>query len=394
MEARRRNGWAGLLIVAALCSLGAGHRTRNFIVTADDAGFAKQVAEAAEAYRRDLAIAWLGRELPPWPQPCDLKVNFHRDAFGATSFAFDGPYGERGIPFGWTMEVNGSAERILDSVLPHEITHTVLATHFGRRLPRWLDEGASSTCEHVSETSKQEHNLIVFLTQGRGIPFNRMFRMMEYPHDQRDMLALYAQGLSVVRFLLQYDNRAAFLEFTRLGLESEDWDGAVRQVYGFRDLSDLQVTWNRWVADGSPGFTPESELLAKYAPGLRAEALASAIAVNSANSMVPDPRSNVAAVPVAAPAAPDSSSWAQQAASTNAVNSGAALTVSRPSEPLGEDLTDSWYYRRGQGNSPTPISPSYRPEAGRGGEGTDPRTLAAPIRVIGPPVPPGGTLLR
>ncbi len=33
------------------------------------------------------------------------------------------------------MEVIGTPERILDSVLPHEVTHTILATYFGRPLP-------------------------------------------------------------------------------------------------------------------------------------------------------------------------------------------------------------------------------------------------------------------
>ena len=62
------------------------------------------------------------------------------------------------------MHIQGSRERILDSVLPHEITHTIFATHFGRPLPRWADEGACTTVEHVSEKAKQDNFLIQFLT--------------------------------------------------------------------------------------------------------------------------------------------------------------------------------------------------------------------------------------
>ena len=40
-----------------------------------------------------------------------------------------------------------TARRILDSVLPHEITHTIFATHFGQPLPRWADEGACTTVD-------------------------------------------------------------------------------------------------------------------------------------------------------------------------------------------------------------------------------------------------------
>jgi hypothetical protein len=162
------------LLAACLGSLGAGYRTENFIVTASSQQLAQQVAETAEDLRHDLAMDWLGHELPPWQDKCPITVNAgsHLGAGGVTQFMF-----QNGQPFGWTMSVQGSAERILDSVLPHEITHTVFATHFGRPLPRWADEGASTTVEHVVETSKQDRLLIEFLTTDRGIAFNNMFAM-------------------------------------------------------------------------------------------------------------------------------------------------------------------------------------------------------------------------
>ena len=56
--------------------------------------------------------------------------------------------------FGWDMKIQGSEERVLDSVLPHEVTHTIFASHFRQPLPRWADEGACTTVEHVSETQQ------------------------------------------------------------------------------------------------------------------------------------------------------------------------------------------------------------------------------------------------
>ena len=103
-------------------------------------------------------------------------VGPHLGAGGATTFTFI-----NGQPRDWHMEIQGSRERILDSVLPHEITHTIFATHFGRPLPRWADEGAATSVEHVSERTKQDQLLIQFLTSNRGIAFNHMFAMKEYP---------------------------------------------------------------------------------------------------------------------------------------------------------------------------------------------------------------------
>ena len=83
------------------------------------------------------------------------------------------------------MEVFGPHDRVLDSVIPHEVLHTVFASYFGCPLPKWADEGSCTTVEHASERRKQDHLLISFLNHvpSRGIAFNRMFMMTEYPAD-------------------------------------------------------------------------------------------------------------------------------------------------------------------------------------------------------------------
>lgn len=237
------------LSLAALLSLGASHRTQNFIVEASTADFAREVAEQAEQFRHDLAEDWLGSALPPWEEPCPIHVTdgAHLGAGGMTSFSF-----RHRRPFGWTMRIQGSRERILDSVLPHEITHTIFATHFGCPLPRWADEGACTTVESEPERQKQEQLLVRFLTSkpnSRGIAFNQMFAMRDYP---RDILPLYAQGHSVVRYLIAQGGRQKFVRYIGEGLETGDWTTATREHYGFESLSALQLTWLAWVGDGSP----------------------------------------------------------------------------------------------------------------------------------------------
>jgi hypothetical protein len=137
----------------------------------------------------------------------------------------------------------------MDSVLPHEITHTIFATHFGQPLPRWADEGACTTVEDSSEKSKQHHNLIRFLQTNRGIAFNKMFRMREYPPD---VLPLYAQGYSVTRYLIAQGGERQFVNYVGEGLRTDNWPAATKKFYGYEDLSDLQVKWVAWVAAGSP----------------------------------------------------------------------------------------------------------------------------------------------
>ncbi|GAB6164257.1 hypothetical protein JCM19992_02570 [Thermostilla marina] len=237
---------------AALCAslllwcTGASYATRNFVVESPDPQFARQMAEAAEQYRRDLAVLWLGHELPNWSEPCPITVKDgpNLGAGGATTFVFD-----RGEVFGWQMTIQGSRERLLDSVLPHEITHMIFASHFRQPLPRWADEGGATCIEHISERQKHRTMLVRFLKTRRGIPFNRMFAMEEYPQD---IMPLYAQGYSLAEYLIAQRGHRHYVAFLEAGLKTDDWNAAVRDYYGYGSLGDLQLKWVDWVAQGCP----------------------------------------------------------------------------------------------------------------------------------------------
>jgi hypothetical protein len=267
MEARLRRAALALVVVlsAGVVAPAANYRTQHFIVSAADPAVAKAIGDLAEVYRRDLAIDWLGHELPEWSGPCPIRADVapHLGAGGATSFMF-----ERGRPFGWQMSIQGSYERVLDSVLPHEITHTIFATHFGQPLPRWADEGACTIVEHESEKSKQHQNLIRFLQTDRGIAFNKMFAMREYPAD---VLPLYAQGYSLARFLVAQRGKQHFVAYIGEGLKTNRWPEATNKFYGYKDLSDLQVRWVNWVAQGSPPIQPEAQVASNDQPIVRGQ---------------------------------------------------------------------------------------------------------------------------
>ncbi|NOY43569.1 MAG: hypothetical protein GXP26_17250 [Planctomycetes bacterium] len=224
----------------------AGYRTTNFTVDAPTPQLAKEIGDSAERWRAELAQEWLGKQLPNWSKPCPIKakVASNLGAGGATSFVFD-----QNEVFGWRMTIQGSRERILDSVLPHEVTHTIFASHFRRPLPRWADEGACTTVEHRSEISKQENMLIEFLKTRRGIPFSNMFAMKEYPQD---VLPLYAQGHSLSQFLIYQRGKREFMEFLADGMEDENWPQAIQQRYGYNNLLVLQNSWMDWIRQGRP----------------------------------------------------------------------------------------------------------------------------------------------
>lgn len=251
-----------LILISLLGSTGANYQTRNFIVTAPTAEIAKTVGVAAETYRRDLATFWIGQPLPNWSRPCKLRVKTGAlGAGGETKFQFVG-----NEVVNWNMYVQGSLERILDSVLPHEVNHTIFACHFRRPLPRWADEGAATLFEHRSEQAKQLGLLNQVIRSDRElINLNRLLTMKEYPKGYRPMLILYAEGYALADFLVQQGGQKKYLKFLADG-ERIGWTQAIKSNYSHGGVDALQKNWKGWILAGMPKLTdPREEMLAARA---------------------------------------------------------------------------------------------------------------------------------
>jgi hypothetical protein len=228
--------WQLVFILAAtFASMGASYRTTNFVVEAPTASIAQQVGQYAEHYRKEKAILWTGQEMPTWPQPCPLRVTVTMNGSGgATSFAFD-----RGQVLGMHMHIEGSLDRLLASVLPHEVTHTVFANTFRQPVPRWADEGGAVLSEDDIERNRHDQLVRQILNNGRAIPLRTLFSLKEYP---RDVMCLYAQGYSVSNYLVSQSSRPAFLQFISQGMR-EGWDRAAQTHYRFRSVEELEQGW-------------------------------------------------------------------------------------------------------------------------------------------------------
>lgn len=240
------------LALAVLVSPGAAtaanFETTNFVVEAPTPELARKFGESAEVYRREKALEWLGREMPAWPRRCPLLVQVTMgSAGGATTFTF-GSEGGRPVVASQRMEIRGDAKQLLNSVLPHEVTHTVLAHYFGRPVPRWADEGGSVLSENDEERFSHDVRCREILNAGRAFVLRTLFRMTEYP---RDMTVLYAQGYSVTEFLVRKggdgrEGRGKLLQFLAAGMgtnTTESWNEAARKVYGFESVDVLEKAW-------------------------------------------------------------------------------------------------------------------------------------------------------
>ncbi|MFO0797367.1 MAG: sigma-70 family RNA polymerase sigma factor [Gemmataceae bacterium] len=234
--------------------------TANFVVSAPSAELAKSVAFAAEKHRREAARRWFGDVLPDGNKKVAVRVTITAgESGGATSFTFGEADGKRppGVKSA-TMELRGTLDQVLKAVLPHEVTHVVLATHFGLPLPRWADEGIAVLSEADVEQFNHEVRARELLNAGRAIRLGTLFRMTEYP---RDHVVTFAQGHSVCRFLLDRgaagtradeprfargDKEPALVAFLTLGMganTTESWAAAAKGVYGFESIDALEQAW-------------------------------------------------------------------------------------------------------------------------------------------------------
>ena len=266
-----------LIVSAAATANAATFRTANFVVTSASTDRplsqqeARKIAEAAEVYRRELALEWTGQVMPNWGKPCPIRVKVGNvGAGGSTTFTFDRDRRNEVQVFGWRMNVQGTMERILDSVLPHEVSHTVFACYFRRPLPRWADEGAATLVEHKSERMRQTKLLNQVIRTSRRIPLRKLLSMTEYPDRMQDVLTLYAEGHALADLLVQKKGKATYLKVLQAAHE-RGWEAALRTHYGYESIGELEQEWTGWILAGSPTLPSDTLVAAATPAGARGQ---------------------------------------------------------------------------------------------------------------------------
>lgn len=350
MILRQFNIILGLLVlwnVFVQPAYGAGEFvTANFVVNAPNQQIAQKVGEYAERWRREKAMEWLGREMPPWGKKCPLTVQVTPSgSSGETTFAFD-----NGAILDQRMLVSGSLERIVNSVLPHEITHTVFAYKFRQPLPRWADEGGSVLSEDDHERKKHDDLIRRYLAHGnQAYRLRTLMTMMTYPRTGEDVITLYAEGYSVVRFLVESSNKRAFLDFLADGIQPQiGWDRALNKHYGLRNIEQLEQVWLKWMLSWC-----NPQALLQDHPGKSTTLVASNNSNNSSQSQAArvDTRNNVSAV---------SGTRTGTSVVIRGNNPGEELSSSTPAQ-TADSLDRPWSPVDATPSMPTSAPPGWKP---------------------------------
>jgi hypothetical protein len=234
--------------------------TANFRILHADPALAGQVGHVAEATRKAQAERWAGPGgRGPWTPKCDIYLYPTATLFSAMTGQPEDSPGFSLLSFSAgqivTRRVNLRADhpQLLEAVLPHEVTHVVLADLFpDGQIPRWADEGAAVLSEPELEQRQRAADLARPLAAGRVFRVEDLMRWND--PDAASWGLFYAQSISLTRFLVEQGSPALFVQFLR-DAGREGFEPPLRRIYHIDGFTDLQ---NRWEAYARSTATVET----------------------------------------------------------------------------------------------------------------------------------------
>ena len=239
--------------------------TDNFLIHHRDPALAEEVARLAEEAREYSHEKWFGDEpLGRWTPRCELYLYPTAHEYSrATGVGPQSPgqskvQNEGGRILSRRIDLRTDETGMKHAVLPHEITHVVLAGRFGARaLPRWADEGLAVLTEPRDMAEAHVKNLVNARATGRGYSCAQVMTMTNYPEGAA-MRNFYAHSVGVCRYLVEKHGARKMTTFLRAALRSNNYESALMQVYGMRSFTELEQGFQGYLAtlsrDAVPGI--------------------------------------------------------------------------------------------------------------------------------------------
>jgi hypothetical protein len=222
--------------------------TPNFRIFHRNARLAESAGQAAESVRAVQAKRWKSpASHRPWTPPCELylyptgKIFAQETQQPETSPGFSTMMCNGNQVVARRTNLRADHPQVLTAILPHEVTHVVLADLFTvQQIPRWADEGMAVLAEPRAEQQVRAAELQEPLQAGRIFDLSKLMAM-DYP-VAKDWNLYYAQSVSLTRFLVEQGPPEQFVQFVR-DSQRDGIDGALRSVYRIGGFPELQERW-------------------------------------------------------------------------------------------------------------------------------------------------------
>jgi hypothetical protein len=225
--------------------------TTNFRIYHIDPALGEKAAQAAESVRKQQGKRWGSSAIrTSWTPRCDIYLYPTPDDFAqqtgqpdsSPGFSTMGINANRVISR--RVNLRGDHPQLLTAILPHEVTHVVLADLFTeQQIPRWADEGIAVLAEPVTEQLSRAAELTGPLKDGRVFKLSELMAI-DYPNEEAWNL-YYAQSVSLTQFLVEQGTPAQFIAFVR-GAQRKGIDNSLREVYQIKGYDELENRWQKF----------------------------------------------------------------------------------------------------------------------------------------------------
>lgn len=220
-------------------------KSQHFIVMySGDQAFAEKFANRAEQYYQQITTD-LGftrfKDFWLWDHRARIVIYPSVAEFRSASKAPSWAIGRASVS---RHEIAGSrddSEHFLSNVLPHEMSHLILAEFIGAdRLPHWLSEGVAQWEQAGNKANISVHFRLNY------IPLEKLF-VLDIRKEQNTAYAMlfYAECASLVGYLINQYGSESFGRLCRALREGKSTTDAISSAYPDTDgsIAKLEAAW-------------------------------------------------------------------------------------------------------------------------------------------------------
>ena len=141
------------------------------------------------------------------------------------------------------------SEKFLTSLLPHEMTHLILADFIGNNIPLWFNEGLAVNMELTSKL-RYVNAIKKELKKGSNISIYEVIDRTNYPEDDEKVLLFYSISYSLVDFL-RSKGLYRFTNLCRSLRDGRSFEDALKTSYqfDFGSLDRLDKKWQKYISE-------------------------------------------------------------------------------------------------------------------------------------------------
>lgn len=230
-------------------------KSRHFIIYYQpgvDDDFLDEAIYYAEKYYNDITDGLGFTRYDYWLWEKRAKIYFYKDqASYIKGTNMPGWSGGRAIYGPKIIETFPWARGFFSQLLPHELGHIIFREFIGTevQIPLWFEEGVASAQEGLLLRRRRQAILITAFQNSSLLSLEQLSAMdVRTQADKNAVNLFYAQGESVVRFLIERYGSYGFVGFCRAIRDDKDFFKALHRAFPrYTNLKELDDDWRYYL---------------------------------------------------------------------------------------------------------------------------------------------------